>query len=319
MPVKDEIVSHIIRQFGAMAVPCFMFISFFFMGEDIRQLNFNKLKNRLLRLYIPIFFWNVFYWAYKNILFLISKTPESVISINILLKSLMFAACPGLADQLWFLFAQIVIIIALSIAISYSNDEKNKTNNLVFILIGALIIQYAGVNYELFSSSSDVVKYSLGRCIECIPYAVMGLLFSWHIYNRKSVDKIVIICMFAGATVIARLAGIEPDGFGYCGIYLFLASTTICAFAFSLPDIIIGKIRYGINYIGACTMGIYCMHVLVGWILQKRAAKFDVINSLLHLDTLCFDILIFLICLVVTMLIKYLNNRLKWKWIDYTF
>ena len=72
LPTGDTITQKIVGEFGFIAVPCFMFISFYFMGEDLRQINTEKIKNRVLRLYVPVFFWTIFYFVCKNIIFFIN-------------------------------------------------------------------------------------------------------------------------------------------------------------------------------------------------------------------------------------------------------
>ena len=74
-------------------------------------------------------------------------------------------------------------------------------------------------------------------------------------------EKILYIVICVVVTVIARFIDSTPFGFGYSGIYLLFFSAAICGLALTLPDAIHGKLRVMINYVGACTMGIYCLHI----------------------------------------------------------
>ena len=101
------------------AVPCFMFLSFYFMANDIMGLNRDKIKERLLRLYIPILFWNMVYFLVLNLL-------GAGISVKKLIMSFMLAHGEGLCVPLWFLMAQLLDLIFVVIVFQYLPDEKAR-------------------------------------------------------------------------------------------------------------------------------------------------------------------------------------------------
>lgn len=322
----ETILQKYVAVFGRVAVPCFMFISFYFMSGDVKDSNTEKIKNRLLRLYVPILFWNVFNWTLFNAFYIRSGNKESIIGIKALLESLLFTHYPGMPAHLWFLFAQIVVLVLCSILLSFGKNEKEKIVILVSLIVGALILQYTGVNFELFNGANPVITYSLGRCIECVPFAGCGLLYAWLVKERgtdakdsKWIANIAIATVSLSIAMIAFVADFTPANFGYGGLYPMFISVAICVFTFIIPDVLKGNVRSVLNFIGSCTMGIYCMQGIVGWFLPYIGTKISAIGNRLYIGTLVFDTWIFIVGLAVTTVVRVINSKLKLKWIEWSF
>ncbi|MCQ2520936.1 MAG: acyltransferase [Lachnospiraceae bacterium] len=317
-PTSNTIAENFVIQYGNIAVPCFMFLSFYFMGDDIKKNRTDKIKNRILRLYIPIFVWNIIYFGCKNIIFVVLGNPTEIIGINSLIEGLLFTHVLGLANQLWFLFSQIIILIVIVIFLSYAKNDKYQNVMLIFLIAIALFIEYSGVNNNLFGSAAYSVRYPLGRSIECLPYAAAGLLYSWHLKDKNILIKICLLVASTLLAVISRVYVPTQEGFGYSDLFLLFSSTAICILTFSLPDLFKGGLRIALNYIGSCTMGIYCTHNLVGWMIQSVRSHIPLLEKTLPIDTLLFDTIVFALCLLFTTLIRCINHKLKWKWLKYT-
>lgn len=65
-------------------------------------------------------------------------------------------------------------------------------------------------------------------------------------------------------------------------------------------------------------MGIYCLHMLVGWLGTSACSRISMLGEIMHINTLMFDAIIFMVCLVLTIFIRCINNKLNWKWVKYT-
>jgi len=317
VPEGNTVAQRIVGELGQIAVPCFMFISFYFMGDDIKQLKHDRIRKRILRLYIPIFVWNIIYFGCKNIIFIIFKKTEEIISIKDLIKGILFTHYQGLPAQLWFLFVQIIILIIVCIILSYAENIKYKNAVLIVMAITAIIMEYAGINYDLFESSAYPVKYTLGRVIECIPYAAFGIFYNWNMRDKKNSIKVCVLLTCLFLTVMSRLCTSQPAGFGYGGLYIFFASASVCVLTLIIPDVIAGRLRAVINYIGSCTMGVYCVHMLIGWMVLIAGSKYSVIERIMCINTLFFDAYIFIISLGITIFIRCINQKLNWKWVNY--
>ena len=303
--------------FGNLAVPCFMLVSFYFTNQVLKYGDKDKLKKRLARLYVPIFAWNIISFIVINVIVLLLGNKDGVIKFKTLLLSFVFPHCPGLPSHLWFLYAQMIILIVMFFILSVAKSDKAKQIVLVMLIIAAFILQYTGANFALFEGTLDAVKYSLGRCIECLPYAAIGTLFAWFFKESKKVFSIVAGLVGLILAVVCKYIDKGPAGFAYSGLYLFFASTSICIIVFALPDIIKGKVRGYINYVGSCTMGIYCLHGLVGWLLERLCASANIANRILKPETLIFDSFIFIIGFIVTATIRIINKRFKLRWVEY--
>ena len=317
--VGVTMLQRIIAVFGKVAVPCFMFLSFYFMAGDIKSGNTEKIQNRLLRLYVPIFVWNMINWLLFNAFYIRSGSRENIIGIKALLESVLFTHYPGMPAHLWFLFAQIVVLVLICIFLSFGKNEKEKIAILVAMILAALVIQYSGVNFELFNGANQVITYSLGRCIECIPFAACALLYAWIIKDKNATVKIAVATVSVCFTMICAFVKLEAPGFGYSGFYPVLFAIAACSFIFLLPDKIDGTVRACLNYVGSCTMGIYCMQGIIGWFLPYIGARIPAIGNRLGSGTLVFDAWIFVVGLLVTIVARVVNSKLNWKWIEWSF
>lgn len=154
--------------------------------------------------------------------------------------------------------------------------------------------------------------YPLGRVIECIPYAVIGIIYSWCFHNQSLYKiKIPVWIMCIIFSVVSRKIIPEIPGFGYNGLYLLLSATSICLFVLNLPDIFKGNIRIIINWFGSCTMGIYCLHLLIGKTLNI------LMPNRLFQGTLLFDLIILVLGILGTVIIRSVFQSTNKKWLSY--
>lgn len=237
------------------------------------------------------------------------------VGMDQLLMALIFSHSKRLAGALWFLIAQIIDIIVLKIILAYTQNDKQR----LIVLIGAVILvfvyEYSGVLFYMFDSAPFETRYPLGRIVECLPQAILGVVYALYIQHKPKATKMLTFVSLLAVTTLSKIVAKyyigAPQGFGYGGVYLTAGAATICIFAINLPDMIKGKLRSVINYIGSATMGIYCMHMLIGWALNVLCP------DRLWQGTLIFDMVIFVIGLVATSVIRLINLKLNWKWVSY--
>lgn len=238
---ETSLLSRYLTMVSPYAVPCFMFLSFYFMSNDIMGLNRNKIKERLLRLYIPILFWNTVYFVILNLL-------GVGVPIKKLIMSFMLAHGEGLCVPLWFLMAQLLDLIFIVIVFQYLPDEKARIIALGAILVLSFILLKTGIATELFESASYELKYPLQRTMQCIPYAVLGMLSSSCLKDRKIRIKVITIFAFllvGGISFKLSLGEVTTS----------MVVATLCEIVLMVPEgFIKGKLRVLLNYLGACTM-----------------------------------------------------------------
>lgn len=313
---------------GSIAVPCFMFISFYFAAKDYVNPQLQKMKSRILRLYVPVIFWNFFYFVFFDTLYFIIGKKDLMLGPKRLILGCIFSHSPGLPDQLWFLVSQLVltvIIYLLFFHITDRNDEKallvNQNHHLsvrkrraivlmIFAVI-AIVIQYRGISYKMLQNTAYEVKYPLGRFFECLPYAALGIIYGW-VENRLSMLKRILICV--AAFILSIISYIDfpiIEDFGYSGLFKLFFSIGLCLFFTLLPQ---GKNRITIpyiNFIGSCTMGVYCLHMLIGRVLNEFW------GDKLFQGSLIFDVIIFALSLFATFILRLLIKETGFKWLKY--
>lgn len=291
------------------AVPCFVFLSFFLASNDFYELNWEALRKKVVRLVTPILFWNVVYHLIYNVgRDVLTRKTYNITELKKFFINILLNNGDGNSPyQLWFLTVEVVLVVTIAFAFLIF---RNKNVVLLLLFILSFIYEYTGINYYLFGTAVAEVSSSLGRIIECLPFAVSGILFSRYKDMRKDLLLFIWFAMLA-LSLFININVPQPKGFNYSGLYIALMSNVICMIVLSLPDLFVGKIRLLINFVGSCTMGIFCLHTLVGNCMLRFLYESPIYQ------TLGCDVLIFLLCLCISILIRWVNTKLNWKWMSY--
>ena len=305
---SNNIFANTIDYFNSFAVCSFMFISFYLINKLFYNPDISKYKERIKRLYIPVVIWEII----TILIYYIFKENYNI-SITKIILNLFFSHSINDTAHLWFLVSQVYIISLLFFLSLLFEDEKKKSYILIFIIIFSFILEYFNVNYYAFNTSISDIRYTLGRTIECLPYACSALLYSKYLHSANIKRKVLwILCLFILLFTSCKL-NLKTSGFDCEGIINYFKSLIICLVFINIPNVISSKLKCYINYVSSCTMGIYCSHLLIG-------------NVLLHTvyikqfsGTILFNILIFVLGLVLTILIRFINKKIKWKWLEYSF
>lgn len=245
----------------SLAVPSFMFISFYLLYNKLHVLDGQYVKRRLLRLYIPYIGWGFIYFLIFG-------------GIADLGWQLLFGHSPNLNTPLWFQFV-LILLTAFYMLIFYVLD-KRLALCVIFILGGAAVcLEYSGQNYQLFASYRFEICYPLGRICEMIPYATGGII--WHILNER-LEKHVIFKNCTGGLLILLailICGTSPfpdaAGFGYAGVNQ-LSSAVLLVIGIMMLDSLFEKMKF-IACISKYSMGIFCMHILIQRYLYSFLGK----------------------------------------------
>lgn len=307
----DTLAQRFIIFLGPLAVPCFMFLSFYFAANTVNSFNVEKIKNRIAKLYIPIIVWNIVYFVIEDIWAVVLRDKGMVVGYKSLLKSFLFSHVPALADHLWFLFAQIVILVIMAFLFLYAGDDRMKLVITGATIAFVMLIEYTGIAYYMFSTAPYETAAPLGRVIECIPYAACGLAYALFLRDKELYKRIGILIAIAIFAVLAYLFVPTVQGYGYNGLFLMFGSAFICMCCFELKDVFSGKAKYVINYLGSLTMGVYFIHRLLG----KGILLFFPCESIE--GTLVFIFIVFILSLIVSFIVRCLLNKTKWKFASY--
>lgn len=291
-----------------IAVSSFMLVSFILGGGYL----FNwreaphKLSNRIKRLGVPILFWAVVYfvvfYAAQIVLHLDSDIKPTDLIWQILTGH-SYNAPMWFQNDLLYLSSLVVMICAIA-------NKSAKMSVLVLLFIASFVLQYTGLTGAWFGDMRNELKYPVGRGIEMIPYVVAGTLlcvtgFVRYLERHRylSIGMLLII-----GAVMYNFWNIKAGyNFGSAGLLLFIESMVLTLIFVLLP---LNRISSSAQRIVKCvaryTMGIYCLHVMIGTIFNK------LIMPKLGLPTNSFVecVAIFIVCLGLCFVL----SRLPWKW-----
>ena len=282
-----------------LAVPAFMFVSFYLSFGKLTSGDVSCFWRRLARLFVPYAFWGVAGYCFGV-----------CIGRDFGFRDVIMQLLTGYptAEHLYYV-TLLMGFTALVFAVETCLEKKGKTMVYVIMFAGSLAMQYSGWNHALCSQIDGIVKHTPGRIPELLPMAVLGVSFcrlekmsqtirnGWRWLMAASVTVLL-----AGCVMLVLGIPAKPLGFGYQGLQDQLLCASLCSIMILLGGRISLKSRW-LDFVGAATAGIYFMHMVVGECLQ-RALGFGKSNLA--------ALAIFIACLVITALL----DRSKWtRWI----
>ncbi len=262
------------------AVAVFMVMSFLLTRHTLVEHYKSKILNRFKRLLIPQIGWAVIYWCIYKIIDLICNTSLQN-SISDMFWQIAFGHSPKLNATMWYQVNLIWITIIFLIIILLF---KKSHMTILFLLAAlAIYLQYSGT-YMYFDRFRFEIKYPLGRFVEMLPLAVTGFaLSSENAMNtlvkhrwRSIALSVFVIIMVAHFPVFSDI-----PGYGYQGAGVLLCASAFVILFYCLPlDHIPDILKRPLTFITGHTMGIYCIHRLVGTLLllflPRLGIQFDI-------------------------------------------
>lgn len=248
-------------------VPCFFFISFYFLFPLVSKRSISKFKLRIKKLLIPFYIFPIVIWFVNNVLFCIFHWNRfnRFLTLYELRNQLIIGRGIFGIGVLWFQFNLIIFTI-----IFFIMSFLFKSNFLAIFHIICIIcyyLQYSGINYLFFCNYSQTITYTLGNIIETLPIAIEAFTFeSIKIIERlKNHHKASKFFSFFGILFLIRYQIFtEPNGFSSKGV-IYLFSSLLLFITFSSININI-KNNYAnriIRQITSYTQGIYCLHFIL--------------------------------------------------------
>ncbi len=291
------IYNHFFTYFTRMAVPVFMIVSFYLSVRFIldKDCQFNKLTKRLWRIYWPLVAWGVIYLVVYNIIALLCNDDGYKYSFG----NLIWQVLTGHSYNQAMWFNAVLGGLSILYYIVCKIDAKYNTAAIVLLSLLAVFVTYSGLNNICITLRGEL-NFPLGRIAEMIPYAGLGLL----LYKKKYHNLIVFI---VSIVLVKEFCGTIYDGevvnYHYSGVKLFFCSALLV-----VSFIILNLSRYRwlmrmATFLSTYSMGIYCIHILVGRILCSLS---------FYIDPFYQSVLIYLLSLAICYCIsKIPNNNLK--------
>lgn len=248
-------------------VPCFFFISFYFLFPLISEINIKKFKLRMKKLLIPFYIYPIIIWFFNNILYFIFhwNRYNRFLSLYELRNQLIIGRGIFGIGVLWFQFNLLIFTIVFFI----SSNLFRKNFLLIFhiICIICYYLQYSGINYNFFNNYSQTITYTLGNIIETLPIAIAAftlesnkIIEKLRCYPKRSIFFSSIVIYFLIRYNIFN----QPNGFSGKGV-IYILSSLLLFTIFSLlniniqNDFTISLIKQITSY----TQGIYCLHFIL--------------------------------------------------------
>lgn len=269
---KEETYPIILTPFSMLreyAVPVFMLMSFYLTQNIVLAKNREKYNKRFWRLIYPQLIWAFVYWIIYQIMEIILKR-SFVNGIEDLLWQILTGHSQRLNPAMWYQTVLILLTLVFTV-LFYFLPQKIAVTGLYLFLFLSLFSQYTGLNYRLFSTLRYELMYPLGRSCEMIPYAVIGFLLGYYgipekLKNYKRV--ITFACCVIGG-IILKFGLPSAKGFGYSGLMPLMIAIILFTITIYIPlEKLPVKFQIMILKISRYTLGIYCMHNLVGRILS---------------------------------------------------
>ena len=258
-------------------VPCFFFISFYFLYPTISQRNYKKAKSRLERLLIPYLIHPIINWIINNVMFLLIRFNRynRLLTLNDLKTQIIVGrGIYGIA-VLWFHFNLIIFTIFFFL-LSYAL----KNYFLLFFQITAIIsykFQYSGINYLFFKKYTENIWMSVGNLIETFPLTICGFTCSSIRINQILIKKrktylfysALILYLIFNYNIFSFIRGFSSPGIQEVFISFFL----IIFFSLLPIELLNIKIILFLSQITKYTQGIYCMHFLFQYYMKLKVDR----------------------------------------------
>lgn len=302
-------VTGIRASIGSLAVPCFMFISFYLLAPKLCEITGELISQRLKRLYLPLAIWTIISYIIYTVMSHLGIEKVKVSNWRIVFYSLLFGSVENFAPHFWFNITQIIIFCFVIALFCIQMNKLTRIGVLYLFIVGSFFIERSGINSFLFGSSPYEIAYPLGRVAETLPFALSGILVSEIKTERyKWISIIVgIMGMVISLLTLGFIFDSNHTNFGYSGTGTYFISIAICLLIVSFNFCPTGNIASVVNYLAALSAGIYYMHYIVGKCIST-------LLEMLEVDSLSFglDVAIWCMCIVTTALLYKLSRKTTW-------
>ena len=248
-----------------LAVPIFMFLSFYLTEKTIIGKNAEKKRNRILRILYPQIGWTFIYW-------LIYVSIQTKFDLHVTFVDLAFQLFTGhspvLNPSMWYQIVLFVLTITFFLIFKYFDEKRGVIFIFVMLLI-SLFMQYSKINFHLFGHLRYEIEYPLGRIFEMFPYAFLGFTCAYYkIFTRLEERNYLSIIILLLGTLFLLNFRIIPSalGFGYSHNNNLVLAFFIVGLFFLLPfEKLPVSLKNTIKFISKYTLGIYCSHRLIAF------------------------------------------------------
>lgn len=281
-------------EFAGFAVPFFLATSFYLaINKLFSSPKPYPLRLRLIRLLIPYTFWSVAYVLYKATKYYITNSSDKL--IELFHDPLALICFGGAAFHLYFL----PLLAMGSISMKFSEwaiSKQISLNRLVLLCFASLlsyeILLRSGCDFKLGESQAfqpliaaifpmgtsnpflRLMLVLLAWFIRCMPYILVAMIlnhpatkkFQLKFINRRIDNRRPWLLLLVFAVVNIFGSQLLP-----LSLYEILRGNLALWTAISFSDFV--KANYLIQSIGACSFGIYSIHLFIIEFFQSIAKR----------------------------------------------
>ena len=249
-----------------VAVPSFLFVSFLLCAPLLNNPSIGKraILDRLRRISVPILFWGVVYFLVEDLSALAVGKPMPATFAD-----LAFQLLTGHVYNVPMWYMNVLLALTLTVVmINKLVPRRGWVAANIVMTVGALAFCWSGLNYRCFDMLDFEFRYTMGRYFEMMPLAgaanliyLSGAKVPEGERRIRSILILMLICFCAWLTSYTDIYA----GFGYGSPYQFLFPIPFVLLMWILPlNGLDSLLRHTITPLARCTLGIYCLHFLIG-------------------------------------------------------
>lgn len=276
MPTDPQVLDGVWKclwQLRTLAVPAFMTMTFFLTAGRFRESDGGWLRRRFSRLLEPYVFWAAVYFAV--VLLLGRFNPVYKADLGDLGLQLALGSSPVLCMQFWFHVDLMVLTAVFFALFKYVKGTGGLFAVSLFSAAAGWTLQYSGLNYQFFGWMPFEARYVLGRLSSMLPYASAGFLLAAARPAFESTQASVRVAVSAFGLWIAWFAIFRDvcprppsaTSLGYDGVNMNLIAWGVLPAFYFLPfERLPALAERAVLFVSRYAMGVYCVHLLLGWI-----------------------------------------------------
>ncbi|MCP2037680.1 acyltransferase family protein [Chryseobacterium sp. HSC-36S06] len=293
-------IGNIIDSSVRFCVPIFLMISgVLLLSKDYSSIR-GYLKKRVLRIFYPFLFWSIIYLL-KDILYYSYMGSMNIHKIDELIKN---GVISGVSYHFWYIYLIIGLYLVFPLLSKWiKNSTKREIEYFLTLWFITLFITFPFI-------SSFIPKINIIYFSGFIGFPILGYYLNNYDINSNNKKIVYFLLIVISITITAIgtfiLSNFKNKFIDWFYNYLTpnVTIVSICIFLyfkeFVNPN---EKINSIIRFFSKYSYGIYLVHILVLWSIQKIGLYYNFINPIIGI------IITSLVCFVLSTIIIYFVNK----------
>ena len=268
--ISNPLYTYFFSHFQGLAVPLFMLSSFYLSGKlffDEEYFSNKFLFKRVWRIYYPVLSWAIVYLLFYVVLHLGGIAQIKDGNVSQYMGAFLWQITTGhsLNSPMWFNIV-LFYLTFLYYFMKFFFGVAFFDYLIVLSAFCAYVVQVLGL-YNCFSLLGYELSYPLGRFIEMVPYASIGLLIYRSILKP---NRLIYLLILLSTMILLKLMFMDNNThyYGYGGLVRLLEAVVLFFLFIKIKIKNKSKVLERIIvFISKYSMGVYCIHILVGKLL----------------------------------------------------